>query len=104
MTGLTRRASRSKFFPQSRSGGLNRQFVWRKSEPMLQVKPKLQEELETRSTSNTVRPLTQVEPPPISTLSTKAAAVRLAPARKASRPHFPPINDASFESQTRVPV
>ena len=71
---------------------------------MLQVKPKLQEDLETRSTSNTVRPLTQVEPPPISTLSTKAAAVRLAPARKASRPHFPPINDASFESQTRVPV
>jgi len=71
---------------------------------MLQVKPKVQEDLETRPTSNNVRQLTPVEPPPISALSAKAATVRLAPARKASRPQFPPISDTSFEAQTRVPV
>jgi len=71
---------------------------------MLQVKPKVQDELETRSTSNNVRQLTQVEPSPISPLSAKTATVRLPPARKASRPQFPPINDTSFDTQTRVPV
>jgi cytoskeletal protein CcmA (bactofilin family) len=71
---------------------------------MLQVKPKVQDELETRSTSNNVRQLTQVEPSPISALSAKTATVRLAPPRKASLPQFPPINDPSFDTQTRVPV
>lgn len=73
---------------------------------MLQVNPKVQDELETQpSATSSVRPLETSESTANSVLSATAASVRLAPPRKGNQPQFPA---ASFEttvaSQMRVPV
>src|SRR6267142_993388 len=70
---------------------------------MLQVNPKLQDEIDTRATAtSTVGPL---DPASVVGQNQNAAAVRLAPVRKASQPQFPVTNfEVSRDTQTRVPV
>jgi cytoskeletal protein CcmA (bactofilin family) len=72
---------------------------------MMQVNAKVQEELESPSSTNALRPVPapKVTADPI--LSPVAASVRLAPARKANQPQFPAAAfETSVDSQMRVPV
>jgi len=72
---------------------------------MLQVNPKVQEDIDTRPTpKSVVRPLTN-DSASGAEVSHKVAAVRLAPARKAGQPQFGPSRfETSLDTQTRVPV
>jgi len=72
---------------------------------MLQVNAKVQEELESPSSSNAVHPVPATDATSEPALSPVAANVRLAPPRKAKQPQFPAAAfETSFDSQMRIPV